>query len=97
MKKVTNSDTLPENCVVKFGATWCAPCHAVKPVLEMVESETGVTVFDVDIDENEMLAQQFNVRSVPTVFVVKNSKPVKMVVGAKDKNTYVEMVKELNR
>lgn len=96
MKTVTSSDTLPENCVVKFGATWCAPCRAVKPVLEMVENETGVTIFDVDIDDNEMLAQQFNVRSVPTVFVVKASKPVKMVVGAKDKNTYLQMVKELN-
>lgn len=91
MKKANNSNEIPENCILKFGATWCAPCIAVKPVLESVEASTGVTVVDVDIDESPELAQTFGVRAVPTVFAVKNGQPVKMMVGAKDKNTYLEM------
>lgn len=95
MKKANSSNEIPENCILKFGATWCAPCRAVKPTLESVEAATGVTVVDVDIDESPELAQTFGVRAVPTVFAVKNGQPVKMMVGAKDKNTYLEMVELL--
>ena len=95
MKTLNDLEKLPDTCLIKFGATWCAPCRAVKPVLEKVESSTGVTIVDIDIDENSELAEQFGVRSVPTVFAIKNGQPVGMIVGAKGESVYNELVEKL--
>jgi thioredoxin 1 len=95
MKTVTDKSEIVGNCLVKFGATWCAPCKAVKPVLEKVENTTGVTVFDVDIDESSQIAEEFGVRSVPTVFALKDGQPVGMIVGAKGEFAYLDLIEKL--
>ena len=95
MKTVTDKSELVGNCLVKFGAVWCGPCRAVKPVLEKVESSTGVTVLDVDIDVSSEIAEQFGVRSVPTVFALKDGQPVGMIVGAKSESAYLELIEKL--
>jgi thioredoxin 1 len=95
MKTVTDKSEIVGNCLVKFGATWCGPCKAVKPVLEKVENTTGVTVFDVDIDESSQIAEEFGVRSVPTVFALKDGQPVGMIVGAKGEFAYLDLIEKL--
>jgi thioredoxin 1 len=67
-----------------FSATWCGPCKAFKPVMNEVAGE-GHSVQFIDIDQSPELAQQYNVRSVPTVVVVENGSEVNRVMGAVSK------------
>jgi thioredoxin 1 len=86
---------LPKTGLVKFGATWCGPCKAVKPALEAVKLETNVELLEVDIDEDQDLASQFGIRGVPTVLAFKDGNLVGQLVGAKTKEDYLELVNKL--
>ena len=58
-----------------FSATWCGPCKVFKPVMNEIAGE-GHSVQFVDIDKQQDLAQQYNVRSVPTVVIEENGKEI---------------------
>ena len=70
--------------VLRFTATWCQPCKALAQQLEELGLDKDVTV--VDIDEQQDLAIQYGVRSVPTLIAVDNNKEVKRMVGVKAKD-----------
>ena len=63
-----------------FSAAWCGPCKAFKPVMNEIRNE-GYYVEFIDIDMLTDLAQQYNVRSVPTVVIEENGKEVSRFVG----------------
>ena len=63
-----------------FSATWCGPCQTFKPIMNEIKSE-GYYVEFIDIDNLSDLAQQYNVRSVPTVVIEENGVEVDRVVG----------------
>ena len=69
--ELTNS---PQPTLVDFHAEWCGPCHMMKPILEQLKKEMGdsVRIIKIDIDKNPAIADQFNVRSVPTLALFKN-------------------------
>lgn len=59
--------------VIDFWAEWCGPCKALTPILEKVTAEyaaKGVTLAKVDVDKNQFIAAQFQVRSIPTVYAM---------------------------
>jgi len=59
--------------VIDFWAEWCGPCKALTPILEKVTAEyaaKGVTLAKVDVDANQFIAAQFQVRSIPTVYAM---------------------------
>ncbi|MBU6340945.1 MAG: thioredoxin [Bacteroidetes bacterium] len=64
--------------LVDFYADWCAPCRAMKPVLEDVKAQMGdgVTIFKIDVEKNQMLSERFQIRSIPTFVLFKNGEPV---------------------
>lgn len=64
--------------IVDFHALWCNPCKMQSPILKEVAAELGerVRIIKIDVDKNNEIASRYNVQSVPTLIVFKNSKQV---------------------
>ena len=75
--------------MVDFWAEWCGPCRMIAPVLEQIaqESEGRVTLMKVNVDDNSGLAARYEIRSIPTILIVKDGTVVDRVVGAVPKTT----------
>ena len=72
-----------------FTATWCWPCQRFKPIMQEVANE-GHSVQFIDIDSERDTAQQYNVRSVPTVVIEENGSEVNRLIGATTKQIVLE-------
>ncbi len=72
-----------------FSATWCGPCKTFKPIMQELASE-GYSVQILDIDQNKALAQQYNVRSVPTTIIEENGAVVDTIIGVSNKTRIME-------
>ena len=73
--------------VVDFSATWCGPCKMVEPVLaELSEELDGkISFFNVDVDENQDLAEQFGITSIPALLILKDGEKQDMQIGFQPK------------
>jgi thioredoxin len=73
--------------LIDFYAPWCAPCKRMAPVLEELEKQHQgkVKMHRINVDENELLAKQFNITSLPTLKVFKNGKEVWSHTGVVEK------------
>ena len=70
-----------EVVIVDFWATWCGPCRMLGPVLEQLNAQTGVKVGKVNVDDEEAIAQIFNISSIPTLIAFKEGKLVGRATG----------------
>jgi len=70
------NDTKP--VIVDFHALWCGPCKVQSPILKELAAELGdrVKVIKIDVDQNNAIASQYQIQSVPTLIVFKNGKPI---------------------
>uniref|UniRef100_A0A8D9B3L8 Thioredoxin n=1 Tax=Cacopsylla melanoneura TaxID=428564 RepID=A0A8D9B3L8_9HEMI len=69
--------------VIDFYATWCGPCKQIAPKIEELAAEYQDVVFlKVDVDENEDIAMEYDISSMPTFVFVKNSEKVEQFSGA---------------
>lgn len=61
--------------LVDFFATWCGPCKMQSPILEQLKEKMGedLAIIKIDVDKNQNLAAQYQVRSVPTLAIFKNA------------------------
>lgn len=68
--------------VIDFWASWCMPCKMLSPIVdEVAEEMQDVTVGKVNIDEQQELARQFGIMSIPTLVVLQDGKEVKRSAG----------------
>jgi len=78
--------------IKKFSATWCAPCRMLNQVMGDVKSQVNVPINDIDVDANPQVAQQYGVRSVPTVVIEKDGQEVQRFVGVQPAQTYISSI-----
>ena len=79
--------------LVDFWATWCGPCRMLGPVIaQIAEERSDIMVCKVNVDDEPMLAQQFNVMNIPTVLVFKNGEVTAKSVGFKPKAQILELL-----
>ena len=68
-------------------APWCAPCHAIAPVIDQLATELAgrVRVVKLNVDENPQTAARFDLRSIPTLLVLKSGREIDRLVGVQPK------------
>ena len=107
VKKVWDIETYPDSfaykgklpCMIDFYADWCGPCKRVAPIMENIaqEYEGKITVYKVNVDQEQKLPLIFKVKNIPTVFFLpKEGQPLSQV-GALSKEEYISIInKHLN-
>jgi thioredoxin 1 len=89
-QEVLNSD---KPVLMDFWAPWCGPCRMVVPLVEEIAKErSDIKVVKINVDEEQELAMQFGVVSIPTLVVMKNGKAVNQVTGARPKAQILAML-----
>lgn len=79
--------------LLDFWAAWCGPCRMVSPVIdEIAEERSDIRVGKINVDEEQELAEAFQVMSIPTLVVMKEGKVVNKSMGAKPKNQILAML-----
>lgn len=92
-KDIIHSET---PVLVDFFAEWCGPCKMLAPILKQVKDELGegVKIVKIDVDKNQPLASQFQVRGVPTMILFKNGKQLWRQSGVLQKSELVSIIKQ---
>ena len=89
-QEVLNSD---KPVLIDFWAPWCGPCRMVVPLVEEIAKErSDITVVKINVDEEQELAMQFGVMSIPTLVVMNNGKIVNQFTGARPKAQILAML-----
>lgn len=62
--------------LIDFFATWCGPCQTLAPILKQVKDNLGdrISIIKIDVDKNQQIAAQYQVRGVPTMILFQNGK-----------------------
>ena len=76
-----------------YGANWCGPCKALKPIIQDVVFSSKVAHQIIDVDEEPALAQQAGIRSIPVVVIIKDGVETNRFVGIQPKEVYEQAIK----
>ncbi|MCP4549800.1 MAG: thioredoxin [bacterium] len=80
--------------LVDFWAPWCGPCKMIGPVLEELaqEYEGRAKIVKVNVDDEQKIAGQLGIRSIPTLVLYRNGNPAETMLGARPKAEFVELL-----
>ena len=94
-KDIIDSET---PVLVGFFADLCGPCKTLTPILKEVKDELGegIKIIKIDVDKNQPLASQFQVRGVPTMILFKNGEQKWRQSGVLQKNELISIINEHN-
>lgn len=81
--------------LVDFFADWCGPCKMLAPILKEVKAELGdaIKIVKIDVDKNQPLAAQYQVRGVPTMILFKDGKQLWRQAGVLQQNDIIKIIK----
>lgn len=83
-----------ETVLVDFWAPWCGPCRMQAPILEkFAEANPEVKVVKINVDDNQKLAIDFNITSIPSLIVFRNGEAVNCAVGLQSKGALEDLVR----
>ncbi|MGO4821209.1 MULTISPECIES: thioredoxin [unclassified Flavobacterium] len=82
--------------LVDFFATWCGPCKTLSPILREVKENLGdrISIIKIDVDKNQQVASQYQVRGVPTMILFQNGKQLWRQSGVLQKNDLIKVILE---
>ena len=80
--------------LVDFWAEWCGPCKQIGPILDEISEEKKDTlkILKLNIDENPLTPQKYNVRGIPTLMMFKEGKLIDTKVGSLPKSSLIEWI-----
>jgi len=80
--------------LVDFWADWCMPCKMMAPILnEVAEATEGsATIYKLNVDEQQQVAAQYGIRSIPTMILFKDGKEVERIIGVKSKEAVIASI-----
>jgi len=93
---VVDVEGSPIPVLVDAWAAWCGPCRMIAPIVEELAMEMigRARIAKLNVDENPQTASRFNLRSIPTLLVVKSGREVDRIIGAQPKQ---EILRRLER
>jgi thioredoxin 1 len=82
--------------LVDFFATWCGPCQMLAPILKEVKANLGerISIIKIDVDKNQAVAAQYQVRGVPTMILFQNGKQLWRQSGVISKEDIIKIIVE---
>ncbi len=81
--------------LIDFWAVWCGPCQMQAPIIEELAKELDdVTVGKVNVDEQQELAVEYGISSIPTIILFKNGKVVDTLVGYQSKESLINLIEK---
>ena len=79
--------------LVDFWAQWCGPCQMLNPIIDEIAAEKpDVKIVKVNVDEEIDLAATYNISSIPAIMIFDNGKPVKTIIGFRQKQEYLQVL-----
>lgn len=81
--------------IVDFYADWCGPCQMMSPVIDEIAEEKAeaIKVGKVNVDDNQELAMEYGVMSIPTIVIMNQGKVQKTFVGVRSKSEILDAIK----
>ena len=99
VKKISQNEfnevTASEVAVIDFSATWCGPCKMLSPLLEEINSEDeNIKIVKVNVDNSQFLANYFDIKSIPTLVLLKDGQFIHRLTGFRPKSVIKKLISQ---